>query len=229
MLRPARIPKPERRSLSEMQEEQGNRRPAPAYAVTACGRGTSRHGFCRQRSSGTPSAARAKPFKDIWRSPVASDIEPWHKYRPAYRRSRPFRVVRGLCQRRVDGKFRYKDGEDKRRIHAAGNHFILSRSQRCFITAEMISDGFAVDDRSKRAAEVAHIVIFVALLDHEMIARQSERGGVIEFEIWMQRRQPFPCNRPPANDERQKKIAELERTLELSPQPRILCSEIIID
>ena len=38
----------------------------------------------------------------------------------------------------------------------AGNHFILSRSQWCFITAKMICDGFAVDDRSKRAAEVAH-------------------------------------------------------------------------
>jgi hypothetical protein len=53
----------------------------------------------------------------------------------------------------------------------AGKHFILSRSQRCFINVEMISDRLAVDDRSKRAAEIAHIIILVALLDHEMIAR----------------------------------------------------------
>src|SRR2546430_572995 len=51
------------------------------------------------------------------------------------------------------------------------NHFILSRSQCRIITAEMIADGLAVDDRSKRAAEVAHIKIPVALLDHEMVAR----------------------------------------------------------
>ena len=68
------------------------------------------------------------------------------------------------------------------------------------------------------------MIISVALLDHEMVARQPERGGVIEFQIWLQRRQPFPCNRPPANDERQ--IAELERSVELTLQPRILGSEI---
>jgi hypothetical protein len=55
----------------------------------------------------------------------------------------------------------YEDGEDKWRIHAAGNHFILSRSQ-CLITAEMVPDGLAVDDRSKRAAEAAHIIISVS-------------------------------------------------------------------
>ena len=65
----------------------------------------------------------------------------------------------------------YGDGEDKWRIHAAGNHFILSRSQWCFITAEMIPDGLAVDDRSKRASQVAHKIISVAPLDHEMVAR----------------------------------------------------------
>src|SRR5215813_13742227 len=65
----------------------------------------------------------------------------------------------------------YEHGEDKRRIHAAGNHFILSRSQWHIITAEMIADGLAVDDRSKRAAEVAHIIASVALLDHEVVAR----------------------------------------------------------
>jgi len=65
----------------------------------------------------------------------------------------------------------YEHGEDKRRIHAAGNHFILSRSQRRIITAEMLADGLAVDDRSKRAAEVAHIITSVALLDHEVVAR----------------------------------------------------------
>ena len=47
-----------------------------------------------------------------------------------------------------------------------------------------------------------------------------------EFEIWLQRRQPFPCNRPPANDEWQ--IAEPDQFVELSPQPRILCREIRI-
>jgi hypothetical protein len=65
----------------------------------------------------------------------------------------------------------YGDGEDKWRIHAAGNHFILSHSQSCFITAEMIPDGLAVDDRSKCASQVAHIIISVAPLDHEMVAR----------------------------------------------------------
>src|SRR5215510_11441033 len=65
----------------------------------------------------------------------------------------------------------YEHGEDKRRIHAAGNHFILSRSQWHIITAEIIADGLAVDDRSKRATEVAHIIASVALLDHEVVAR----------------------------------------------------------
>src|SRR5258707_395881 len=58
-----------------------------------------------------------------------------------------------------------------RRMHATGNHFILSSLQWRIITAEMIADGLAVDDRSKRAAEVAHIITSVALLDHEVVAR----------------------------------------------------------
>jgi hypothetical protein len=93
-------------------------------------------------------------------------------------------------------------GEDKWRLQAAGNHFILPCPQWRFITAEMISDGLAVDDRSKRAAKVAHVITSVALLDRKMVARQSEWDGVIESEIWLQWRQPFPCNGPSTNDER---------------------------
>ena len=37
--------------------------------------------------------------------------------------------------------------------------------------AEIMADGLAVDDRSKCAAEVAHIIISFALLDNEMVAR----------------------------------------------------------
>src|SRR6516164_6703877 len=92
----------------------------------------------------------------------------------------------------------------------------------------MLADGLAVNDRPKRAAEVAHIIASVALLDHEVVARQSERDVVIELEVWLHWRQPFPCNRPPANDERQ--IAEPEWGAELTLQPRTLGSEIrIID
>ncbi len=59
-------------------------------------------------------------------------------------------------------------------------------------------------------------------------ACSAERDGVIELEVWLQRRQPFPCNSPPANDERQ--IAEPEWSVKLTLQPRILGSEIrIID
>ena len=76
----------------------------------------------------------------------------------------------------------------------------------------MIADGLAVDDRSKRAAEVAHMITTVALLDSEVVARQPEWRSVIELEVWLARRQPFPCNRPPANDERQ--IAEPERSVQ---------------
>jgi len=48
---------------------------------------------------------------------------------------------------------------------------VFSRLQWRIITAEMIADGLTVDDRSKRAAEVAHIITSVALLDHKVIAR----------------------------------------------------------
>jgi hypothetical protein len=60
--------------------------------------------------------------------------------------------------------------------------------------------------------------------DCEVVARKPERRSVIELEIWLPRRQPFPCSRPPPNDERQ--IAESKRRAELMLQPRILGSEI---
>src|SRR5262249_54317797 len=75
---------------------------------------------------------------------------------------------KACCRTGLSG---YEHGEDKRRIHAAGNHFMLSRSQRRIISAEMMADGLAVDDRSKRAAEVAHMITSAALLDHEVVAR----------------------------------------------------------
>jgi predicted DCC family thiol-disulfide oxidoreductase YuxK len=34
----------------------------------------------------------------------------------------------------------------------------------------MIADGLAVNDRSKRAAEIVHIITLVPLLDHEVVA-----------------------------------------------------------
>ena len=49
---------------------------------------------------------------------------------------------------RAAGFSSYEHGEDKRRIRAAGNHFILSRAQWRIITAEKISEWLAVDDRS---------------------------------------------------------------------------------
>jgi hypothetical protein len=65
----------------------------------------------------------------------------------------------------------YENGEDERRGHTARNHFILSGSQRRIIGAEMIADRLAIDDRSKGAAEVAHMITSVALLDSEVVAR----------------------------------------------------------
>jgi len=47
----------------------------------------------------------------------------------------------------------------------------------------MIANGHAVDDYSKRAAEVTHVIIPVVLLDDEMVARQPERRGIIEREL----------------------------------------------
>jgi hypothetical protein len=88
----------------------------------------------------------------------------------------------------------------------------------------MIANGLVVDDRSKRAAEVAHMITSIALLDREVVARQPEWRSIIEFEIWLQRRQFFPSNRRAANDERQ--IADTESGVQLTLQPRILGSEI---
>ncbi|HWX26916.1 MAG TPA: hypothetical protein VNZ53_05700 [Steroidobacteraceae bacterium] len=68
------------------------------------------------------------------------------------------------------------------------------------------------------------MISFMALLDHEVISRQPERPGVIEHEIWLPGRQLFPCNRPPADNERP--IAEPERIAQLALQPRSLGSEI---
>ena len=67
----------------------------------------------------------------------------------------------------------YRHREDKRRIHPAGNDLILSSSQRRIIGTEMIADRFAVDDRSKCAAEVAHMITSAALFDNKVVA-----GGV---------------------------------------------------
>jgi hypothetical protein len=63
------------------------------------------------------------------------------------------------------------DKEDKRRAHTPGNHLIFAKSQQNIITAELIADGLTVDDSSKGAAEVSHMITFAALLDHEVIAR----------------------------------------------------------
>src|SRR6516165_5484006 len=94
----------------------------------------------------------------------------------------------------------YGHGKHKRRIHAAGNHFIFSGSQRRIVGAEMTADGFAVDDRSKRAAEVAHMIASAALFNNEVIARKPERRGIIEHEVRLPQRRPFSWNRAPAND-----------------------------
>src|SRR5271165_192038 len=72
------------------------------------------------------------------------------------------------------------------------------------------------------------MIISVALLDDEMVARQPERHSVIELQVRLIRWLLFPCNRPPANDERQ--IAEPERSMELRLKPGILGSDIrVID
>jgi len=57
----------------------------------------------------------------------------------------------------------YENGEYKGRTHAAGDYFVLSCSKWGIITAEMLADGLAVDDRSKPAREVAHIITAFAL------------------------------------------------------------------
>ena len=58
-----------------------------------------------------------------------------------------------------------------REIHATRNHLILSRPQWRVIAAEMLTDRPAVNDRSKGAAEVVHVITPVALLDHKVVAR----------------------------------------------------------
>ena len=47
------------------------------------------------------------------------------------------------------------------------------------------------------------MITSVGLLDHEVVTRQPERRGVTELEVWLQSSQLFPCDRHPANDERQ--------------------------
>src|ERR1700761_8142620 len=72
------------------------------------------------------------------------------------------------------------------------------------------------------------MITSVALLDHEMVARQPEWRRVIELEVWLQLWQSFLCDRLPANDERQ--ISEPDWSVQMALQPRILGSEIrIID
>jgi hypothetical protein len=66
---------------------------------------------------------------------------------------------------------RYGHREDKGGPDAPGNHFILSSSQQNIIRAAVIADGLTVYDCSKGAAEVAHIITFMALLDYEVISR----------------------------------------------------------
>jgi hypothetical protein len=67
--------------------------------------------------------------------------------------------------------FGYPHREDKRRIRAAGNHFILSSSQQSVISAELTADALTIDHSSKGAADVSHMITFLARLDHEVVAR----------------------------------------------------------
>ena len=58
--------------------------------------------------------------------------------------------------------------------------------------------------------------------------RDSLNGTLFELEVWPQWRQPFLCDSPSANDERQ--IAEPKWSVEVTLQPRIFGNEIrIID
>jgi hypothetical protein len=66
---------------------------------------------------------------------------------------------------------RYAHGKHKRGIRAPGNHFILPSSQQSIISAQMIADALTIDDSSKGAVEVSHIITFPALLDHKVISR----------------------------------------------------------
>src|SRR5439155_6606825 len=77
-----------------------------------------------------------------------------------------------------------KYGKDKARIRPAGNHFVLAGSQWCItcqvspcrgpLGAKMMTDGLAIDDRSKCAAEVADAIASLAFLDCEVVARESK-------------------------------------------------------
>ena len=78
------------------------------------------------------------------------------------------RLLRKPGQRQ---RSRYGYRKDKRRAHAPGNHLILSKSQQIIISAEFAADGLTVNDSSKGAAKVSHVITFAALLDHEVIAR----------------------------------------------------------
>jgi hypothetical protein len=64
----------------------------------------------------------------------------------------------------------------------------------------------------------------VALLDCEVVARQPERRGVIEFEVWLQDRLPLSDKRHSADDERQ--IPECEWSVQLTLHPWVLAGEI---
>jgi hypothetical protein len=62
-------------------------------------------------------------------------------------------------------------GKDKRGAHAPSNHLVLAKPQHNVTGAEVTADGLTVDDSSKGAAEVSQMIAFVALLDHEVVAR----------------------------------------------------------
>ena len=82
------------------------------------------------------------------------------------------------------------------------------------IRTEMIADRFAVDNGSKCAAEVAHMITAIAPVDDEMVAREPERGGIIKDKVWLPQRRRFSGNRTPTNNEWQ--IAEHEWGVELT-------------
>ena len=97
--------------------------------------------------------------------PLARRDDPLGEARVSIQHSRLLRKS-GRCQ-----WSRYGYRKDKRGAHAPGNHLILAKSQPNIIAAELIADGLTVDDSSKGAAEVSHMITFAALLDHEVIAR----------------------------------------------------------
>src|ERR1700730_13875791 len=67
---------------------------------------------------------------------------------------------------------RYGHREDKAGPQAPRNHFILTSSQQNIIGAEAIADGLTVDDCSKGAAEVAHMITLMGHRDNETILRK---------------------------------------------------------